>query len=61
MEGVFTCTKVGRQERSQAHNLKFGSPDIRCDLSKIVVLWGEEGRKERISVCFHIVCCSLST
>lgn len=43
---VFTCTKVGRQECSQAHNLKFGSPDIRRDLSKIVVLW-EKKRKEK--------------
>lgn len=35
---VFTCTEVGWQESSQAHNLKLGSPDIRRDLSKIVVL-----------------------
>lgn len=43
---IFTCTEVGWQESSQAHNLKFGSPDIRRDLSKIVVLRWEEKKKE---------------
>lgn len=44
MHAVLTCTEVGWQESSQAHDLKFGSPDVRRDLSKIVVLWG--GKKE---------------
>ena len=48
---MLTCTEVGWQESSQAHDLKFGSPDIRRDLSEIVVLW-EKGR--RITVCLHI-------
>lgn len=44
---IFTCTKVGWQESSQAHNLKFGSPDIRRDLSKIVVLWKKKEEKSQ--------------
>lgn len=48
---VFTCTEAGWQESSQAHNLKLGSPDIRRDLSKIVVLWGgKKGKKESQSI-----------
>lgn len=43
---VFTCTEVGWQESSQPHNLKLGSPDIRRDLSKIVVLWGKKKGKK---------------
>ena len=45
MHAGLTCTEVGWQESGQAHNLKFGSPDIRRDLSKIVVLWGEKKKK----------------
>lgn len=48
----FTCTEVGWQESSQAHNLKLGSPDIRRDLSKIVVLWKKRG--EELTICCHI-------
>lgn len=43
---VFTCTKAGGQESSQTHNLEFGSPDIRGDLGKIVVLWEKKGGKK---------------
>lgn len=43
---VFTCTEVGWQESSQAHNLKFGSPDVGRDLSKVVVLWAKKTKEE---------------
>lgn len=51
---VFTCTEVGWQESSQAHDLKLGSPDIRRDLSKIVVLWGGKKGKKKITIYFRI-------
>lgn len=50
---VFTCTKAGWQESSQAHDLEFGSPDIRGDLGKIVVL-REKKRGEKITIYFHV-------
>lgn len=33
-----TCTEVGGEERGKADNLEFGSPYVRRDLSKVVVL-----------------------
>lgn len=50
---MLTCTEVGWQESSQAHDLKFGSPDIRRDLSEIVVLWEKE--EESQSVCIFSI------
>lgn len=33
-----TCAKIGGQECGQSHNLELCAPNIRCDLSKVILL-----------------------
>lgn len=35
---VDNCAKIGGQECGQSHNLELCSPNIRCDLSKVILL-----------------------
>lgn len=44
---TFTCTKIGREERSKSNNFELCPPDVGCDLSKVIVLCSRQnGRQE---------------
>lgn len=50
-ELTVTCTKIGWQKRGESHNLELCTPNIGCDLSKVILL---KDRKHSVKHCSKV-------